>query len=728
MGWFDEQIKQRLKEDNLAFEESFLNMAGIVMGKDSVARMENDLHRTRNAIEEILKYYGVKPQEIPDNISDLEEQLEYLTRPTGIMRRRVLLTGKWYENAAGAFLAFKKDGSVVALIPSGIWGYNYLDDKIGKRVKVNETNANEFETEAFCFYKPLPLRKLKTYDLLRFMFESLSTADILFTALASLFIALMGMVTPKMSYLIFSEITDAGSMTALGAAAVLLVCATASSSIFSIIKKTMLDRVEQKIDVNVQAATMMRLLSLPADFFKNYSSGDLAERLEYLGLVCSEMMNVALSALFSAVFSLVYIPQIIKYAPSLVGEVVVIIFLTFILTVVTAIVEARISLKKMKAMTYESGVKFSLISGIQKIKLSGAQKRAFSKWAQSYCKTAEYIYNPPMIIKINGVLSSAIILIGTIVLYYTAFTNGMSVADYYSFNVSFGLLSGAFVTLANVVIVAAGIYPVFDLVEPILKEVPEVSEGKRVIQKLSGGIELNNVTFRYTEDMPAILDGLSFKIRPGQYVAIVGKTGCGKSTLMRILLGFETPDKGAVYYDGQDISKIDLKSLRKRIGVVMQNGKLFGGDIYSNIVISAPELTMDAAWEAAELAGIADDIRKMPMGMYTLVSEDGGGISGGQRQRLMIARAIAPKPKILMFDEATSALDNITQKKVSQSLDALKCTRIVIAHRLSTIMQCDRILVLDKGKIIEDGSYEELIANKGFFADLVERQQLQSVT
>jgi ABC-type bacteriocin/lantibiotic exporter with double-glycine peptidase domain len=312
------------------------------------------------------------------------------------------------------------------------------------------------------------------------------------------------------------------------------------------------------------------------------------------------------------------------------------------------------------------------------------------------------------------------------VLYYSAVKSGVSVADYYSFNVSFGIISGSFLSLSSVVLVAAGIYSVFGMIEPILKAVPEVSEEKRVIQKLSGGIELNNITFRYTPDMPMILEGISLKIRPGQYVAIVGKTGCGKSTLMRILLGLETPDKGAVYYDGNDMSKIDLKSLRRKIGVVMQNGKLFSGDIYSNIVISAPQLSIDDAWEAAELAGIADDIREMPMGMFTIISEGSGGISGGQRQRLMIARAIAPKPKILMFDEATSALDNITQKKVSQALDSLKCTRIVIAHRLSTIMQCDRIIVLDKGKIIEDGSYDQLIAKHGFFADLVERQRLDN--
>lgn len=207
-------------------------------------------------------------------------------------------------------------------------------------------------------------------------------------------------------------------------------------------------------------------------------------------------------------------------------------------------------------------------------------------------------------------------------------------------------------------------------------------------------------------------------------MAIVGKTGCGKSTLIRLLLGFERPQKGAVYYDGKDISNVDLRSLRRRIGVVMQNDKLFAGDIFSNIIISAPWLTLEDAWSAAELAGIAEDIRNMPMGMNTVISEGSGGISGGQRQRLIIARAIVAKPRILMFDEATSALDNITQKMIVESLANLKCTRIVIAHRLSTIKQCDRILVLDGGHIIEDGSYDELLQKGDYFAQLIARQQL----
>ena len=271
---------------------------------------------------------------------------------------------------------------------------------------------------------------------------------------------------------------------------------------------------------------------------------------------------------------------------------------------------------------------------------------------------------------------------------------------------------------------AAQITPVLNLAEPILSVEPEGTENKITVERLSGGIELSNISFKYGENSPYVLKGLNLKVKPGEYVAIVGKTGCGKSTIMRLLLGFEKPDKGAVYYDGRDIERLDPGSLRRKIGSVTQDGSLFEGDIFSNIVISAPTLTLKDAWEAAEIAGIADDIKKMPMGMNTIISEGQGGISGGQKQRLMIARAIAPKPKVLLLDEATSALDNITQKKVSDALYTLKCTRIVVAHRLSTVKNCDRIVVLDEGHIVEDGTYDDLLAKNGYFAELVKRQQL----
>ena len=285
-----------------------------------------------------------------------------------------------------------------------------------------------------------------------------------------------------------------------------------------------------------------------------------------------------------------------------------------------------------------------------------------------------------------------------IMMYYLAVRSQVGVADYYAFNTAYGMVSGAFMSIAGIATTVAQFKPTIEMAKPIMDTIPEIAEGKPVIEQLSGGIEISNVSFRYHDGMPNVIDDLSLKIRPGQYVAIVGSTGCGKSTLLRLLLGFEKPQKGAIYYDGKDLAGIDLKSLRRKIGVVMQNGKLFHGDIFSNIIISAPHLSVDEAWAAAEMAGVADDIRKMPMGMHTMISEGSGGISGGQRQRIMIARAIAPKPKIIMLDEATSALDNITQKIVSDSLDTLKCTRIVIAHRLSTIRECDRIIYLESGR------------------------------
>lgn len=415
------------------------------------------------------------------------------------------------------------------------------------------------------------------------------------------------------------------------------------------------------------------------------------------------------------------------YAPALVIPSLIITLATVVFTVVSAFVQMKVSKKKMELSSKESGMSYALISGVQKIKLSGAEMRAFARWGNLYAEEARLAYNPPMFLKINSVISSAISLAGTLMMYWVAVSSGVSVADYYAFNTAYGMISGAFISLAGMALTVAQIKPIMDMVKPILEAVPEISEGKQMITRLSGSIELDNVSFRYNENMPLVIDDLSLKIRPGQYVAIVGATGCGKSTLLRLMLGFESPQKGAVYVDGKDIEVVDLKSLRRNIGVVMQNGKLFTGDIFSNITISAPWLTMDEAWHAAELSGIAEDIRRMPMGMHTMISEGSGGISGGQRQRLMIARAIAPKPKVLMFDEATSALDNITQKTVSESLDSLKCTRIVIAHRLSTIKQCDRILVLDKGKIIEDGTYDELIQRGGFFAELVARQRVDDI-
>lgn len=727
MGWFDEQIRQRKQNDDDVFADSFVNMAAAVLGSKVTGSLSDGSAAAKSSIDEILKYYHVKSREVPDNIKDTNEQLEYLMRPYGIMRRTVRLEKGWYRDAVGAMLGvMKESGRVVALIPTGFSGYCYIDPDSGKKIKINRRNQRLFDSEAIAFYKPFPLKKIGLGSVAKYIAETLSAADFALIALATLALSLIGMLSPKLNNILFAAVLPSGSVRLLLSIAVFTVSVSVSSLLISATKEMITARINTKMSVSVQAAAMMRIMSLPADFFKGYGSGDLSSRAAHISSLCNMLVSAVLTTGLTSAFSLIYISQIFIYAPVLVVPAIAVILATVAFSLISSFAQMRISKKQMELSAKESGMSYALISGIQKIKLAGAEKRAFARWGNLYAQNAKLTYNPPAFIKLNSVISLAISLIGNIVMYAAAVKSGVSVADYYAFGTAYGMVSGAFMSLAGMALTVAQIKPILETVQPFFNTVPEISEGKEVITRLSGGIELTNVSFRYNENMPLILDNMSLKIRPGQYVAIVGKTGCGKSTLMRLLLGFEKPQKGAVYYDGRDIERIDLKSLRRRIGVVMQNGKLFSGDIYSNIVISAPWLTQSDAWDAAEKAGIAEDIRRMPMGMNTIISEGSGGISGGQRQRLMIARAIAPKPKILMLDEATSALDNLTQKRVSESLDSLKCTRIVIAHRLSTIKQCDRILVLDGGKITEDGTYDELIAQNGVFAELVERQRLDT--
>ena len=729
MGWFDEQIRTRKEADQAVFEDSFQEMAGAVMGRRMCQALNDDRQITADAVGEILKYYHVKAQEVPESIKDMNEVLEFLLRPYGIMRRTVKLEKGWYKDAVGAMLGTRRDdGSVVALVPYGLNGYRFYDRRTGKNVRINSKTQDLIETEAIAFYKPFPLGKMTAASLMKYIIQQIKPADIALIVISTLIATGVGMVVPKINMLLFSDVIASESMSALMGIAIFLVCSGLSLLMFTSLKTLMSTRLNTRLSLDVEAATMMRILSLPANFFKDYSAGELSNRSQYINNLCNQIVSMVFSTGLTSLFSLVYVAQIFVYAPALVVPAVIITLATLLVTCIQVVVQMNISRQQMLYASKESGLSYQLISGIQKIRLSGAERRAFSRWGKLYAKEAALQYDPPMFIKVSSVITVAISLIGTMVMYGAAVKSGVNVAEYYAFNAAYGMVNIAFMSLAGVAAGIAQIRPILEMAKPILEAEPEVSEDKLVLTRLSGGIELNNVSFRYTEDMPPVLDDLSLKIRPGQYVAIVGKTGCGKSTLMRIMLGFEKPQKGAVYYDGRDLKNIDLKSLRRRIGAVMQNGKMFTGDIYSNITISAPWLTLDDAWEAAEIAGMADDIRAMPMGMHTLISEGQGGISGGQRQRLLIARAVAPKPKILMFDEATSALDNITQRQVSEALDRMKCTRIVIAHRLSTIRQCDRIIVLDKGKIVEDGSYDELIELKGAFADLVARQRLDDMS
>ena len=726
MGWFDDQIEFRKKHERELLSDSFESIARSVTGRKLRSSL-GDEEDVSDAVSALLKNMGVKEREVPPSVRGLRDRLDYLLSSTGILYREVILSKGWHRDAMGPMIASLRDsGTVIAVLPSEMGGYEYMDPATGKRVRVNGHTAAGISEEALCFYRPLPMRELKLRDLLRYMVSCLTPRDLVSFGMAALAIALVGLLSPKLNQILIGPVISTGSSQLLYAVLSFLFFATLTTIILTIIRNMLLARIRIKLSVNVSAASMMRILSMPATFFREYSVGELNQHISYMDSLCNTVVDSLFSTAVTGVFSLIYLAQIFSFAPSLVWPSLIVTLLTLGVSILSARVQMRVDQETMTHTARERGLVYSLINGIQKIRLSGAENRAFAKWARLYTQSAELTFNPPTIIRLSGVFTTAISLLGTAVMYYIAVRSRVSIADYYAFNASYAYISSAFSSLAAMALSAASIKPIIALMKPLLEAQPETTSGRETVTRLSGSIELSHVTFGYDPDSKPLFEDFNLKINPREYVAIVGRSGCGKSTLVRLLLGFETPSRGMIIYDRKDLQHLDLHSVRRRIGAVMQDGKLFSGSIFDNIVISAPTLKLEEAWEAAEIAGIADDIRDMPMGMHTMLQDGGGTISGGQRQRLLIARAVAAKPSVLMFDEATSALDNLTQKHVSEALDRMKCTRLIIAHRLSTIRRCDRIIMLEDGKIVEDGTYEELMALNGRFAEMVARQQVEA--
>lgn len=678
----------------------------------------------QSALRQILDALEVKDYELDeDDMITPEELLTGILRPRGIMMRRIRLTGTWWRECVGPLLGYTKDGHLAALTPTSTGlGYKYKDQEGFIRTLGRQEMEDHLKPTAIIFTKPLPLRALKIKDLVNFAWSLVSGPNALLLTAAALVVVLLGMFTPMANKLIFDTVIPTGDAIDLLPITGLLVGATVGTMLFTLTRNLYITRVQHIVDLHTHNAIMARTFLLSPTFFSKHASGELTAKISNLSTLCNMINETIIGAGLSAVLSLVYFMQLWVYGRSLLLPAFIILSCLTVVLWLNYKRTVHIQCTYTQKAAQLSGLEYNMLAGIQKIKLTGSENRAFTRWLDYYTDQARPLYNPAFIGRLYKALTALLGIGGTAIIFWSTLSNDVSPSDYIAFSSAFGMMTAAMAQMNQIMPSVARIKPLLESVRPILEAVPEMEQKAPQVEDLLGSIEVSGLSFRYQEDSPLVLDDLSLKIESGEYVGIVGKSGSGKTTLMRLLLGFEQPLNGGIYYDNYDLSKVDKTSLRRKIGCCLQSGSLFTGDLFQNITITAPWATHKDVWDALRMACLDEDVRRMPMGLHTIVSEGGGEFSGGQKQRILIARALISKPQIIFFDEATSALDNISQKQVSENLDTLHCTRVVIAQRLSTIRHCDRIIVLNKGMIAEQGTYEELMEKKGLFYEMSLRQ------
>lgn len=677
--------------------------------------------------------------------------LRRLMQKGNMQMRLVSLPDDWYKKDTGVIIGFytpkgAKKEVIAAVVPDTPESYRIVYRENPEGVVLTDEETKRLKKDAFACYAGFPARALKLWDLIKFMFHQCWKADYRTIIACSIFAGIIPLATPIITETIFQDIIPILDRQGLATVTQALMVTSFTTAALSIVRSIAVMRISTRIEIAAEAAMWGRLMSLPTKFFRRYTVGELASRMGGIGIAKSLASGEFVGSILGFIFSFWSIFLMCYYSLKLTAAAVAV---WVVYSLFVAIVLRRVLFFQRKiidAGNKSAGIVQQIFAGLAKFRVQGAEEQAYNLWTKAFGEHWNWTLKLRWQNNYTSIISSMQPFVLTMILYWIAVygmnevsadgkttQQGIGYAQFIAFNAAYTSFNGVLGGVLGLISQYFGIQPQLENLRPILNAVPETSEDKQDAGKLTGALEVSHLSFAYSHMVPGekgemtevegeeVLHDVSFSVEAGENVAIVGRSGSGKSTLVRMLLGFEVPKRGSVSFDGQDLSELSLPSVRSQMGVVLQNGQLMTGDIFTNIV-GTRLLTQDDAWMAAEAAGIAEDIAQMPMGMQTVISEGSSNISGGQRQRILIARALVGKPSLLIFDEATSALDNRSQSIVTKSLEKLRATRIIVAHRLSTIRNCDRIIVMEAGRVAEVGTFDELMEKGGIFTELVKRQ------
>ncbi|MFJ3582111.1 NHLP bacteriocin export ABC transporter permease/ATPase subunit [Streptomyces sp. NPDC090127] len=652
------------------------------------------------------------------------DPVERVALASRIRTRVVRLDGRWWREHSGPLVGRREaDDAPVALV----WRrgrYEAVDPATGARERIGKATAATVAPRAVMFYRPLPDRPLGLLPLLRFSVRG-TRAELRTLLLSGLVAVGLGALVPIATGKVLGAYVPRGETGLIVQTALAILATSVVAASFMLLQNVSILRLEGRIEATLQPAVWDRLLRLPTRFFAGRSTGELASAAMGISAIRRVLSGIGPVIVQAGTVGAMNLVLLLVYSVPLALTALAMLVVVAVVFLSLGLWQLRYQRQLIRLGNKLNNQAFQTLRGLPKLRVAAAESFAYAAWAGEFARTRELQRRVGRITNVLTVLGAVCLPLCTLVMFMLLAgpaRGSMSASEFLTFSTAVTMLLSSVTQLTGALLSAAAVQPMFEQVRPVFRETPEVRGSSAQPGELSGAIEAENLSFRYTDDGPLVLDGVDFRVRAGDFVAVVGASGCGKSTLLRLLIGFDRPSSGSVRYDGQDLAALDQAAVRRQCGVVLQNAQPFSGTIL-DCICGAETFPLEDAWAAAAMAGLAEDIKAMPMGMHTMLSDGGGTISGGQRQRLMIAQALIRRPRILFFDEATSALDNEAQRVVIESTRALNATRVVIAHRLSTIMDADRVIAMADGRIVQEGSPAELLADTtGLFHELVRRQ------